>query len=205
MKLDIVNINNDVTGQVDLQQEIFGLEPQADILYKVIHWQLAKRRAGTHQVKERGDVSGSTRKIYKQKGTGRARHGAIRGAQFRGGGIIFGPHFRDHGYKLNKKVRKLGLKFALSSKLKDVQLSILDSLNLATPKTAELKSSLSKFNAKSILIIDNKVNDNARNSCANLHTVNVLPVEGMNVYDIVRHEKVLITVDALNAIKERLA
>ncbi|AIF81732.1 50S ribosomal protein L4 [endosymbiont of Acanthamoeba sp. UWC8] len=205
MKLDIINLNNDITGQIDLHPEIFGLEPQEDILYKIIHWQLAKRRAGTHQVKERGDVRGSTRKIYKQKGTGKARHGAIRGAQFRGGGIIFGPHFRSHEYKINKKVRKLGLKFALSSKLKEVHLTIMDEFNLSSHKTADLKQKLGNFNAKSILIIDNNVNENVKKSCANIHTINVLPVAGINVYDIIRHEKLIITVDALNAIKERLA
>ncbi|RZI45560.1 50S ribosomal protein L4 [Rickettsiales endosymbiont of Peranema trichophorum] len=207
IKVNVGNLKGEVSGQVGLCSAIFGLEPCKSLLYKVIHWQLAKRRSGTHQVKERGDVAGSTRKIYRQKGTGGARHGGIRAAQFRGGGIIFGPHFRSHGYKLNKKVRSLGLKFALSSKFSSEQLFVLDKMALEAPRTSLLLNALKNLRAgveESVLIVDVNINDNIRASSANLVGVDVLPVVGLNVYDIVRHKHLIITTEALNAIEQRL-
>jgi large subunit ribosomal protein L4 len=204
MKLEVLNLDNKKVGEAELNASLFGHEERADILYRVIHWQMAKRRAGTHSVKERGDVSGSTRKIYRQKGTGGARHGGIRGAQFRGGGIIFGPVVRDHGYKLNKKVRKLALKIALSMKLRSNSLVIVDSLQMDSHKTAVMKKKISALGCDSALFIDKEVNANFKLSISNLHKVDILPQEALNILDIVSHEKVVMTLDALKTIEARL-
>ncbi len=206
MKVDIINWNKKKVGELDLNPSVFAAPLRSDILSRVIHWQLAKRRAGTHAVKERGDVEGSTRKIYKQKGTGGARHGARKGAQFRGGGIIFGPVVRDHGYSLPKKVRKLGLKVALSSKLASNQLYVIDSLDMAQPKTAELVKAFGQFDTPSALFIDTKnVNDSFLKASSNIHTIDFLFDVGANVYDIVRKNTLFVTKDAIAALEARLA
>lgn len=211
MKVDVINWSKEKVGQLDLNPSVFAAPLRSDILARVIHWQQAKRRAGTHAVKERGDVSGSTRKIYKQKGTGGARHGARKGAQFRGGGIIFGPVVRDHGYSLPKKVRKLGLKVALSSKMAANQLHVMDSLSLGAPKTADLLKNLNGLDVQSALFIDVKKAD-GENSCdnflkasSNIHTVDFLFEVGANVYDIVRKNTLFLTKDAVAALEARLA
>lgn len=215
MKVDVVNWNKKKVGELELNPSVFAAPLRSDILARVIHWQQAKRRAGTHAVKERGDVSGSTRKIYKQKGTGGARHGARKGAQFRGGGIIFGPVVRDHGYSLPKKVRKLGLKVALSSKMASNQLFVMDSLSMEQAKTTALVKNLSNFDVQTALFIDtkkmsseglaSKENTDFLKASSNVHTVDFLFDVGANVYDIVRKNTLFLTKDAIAALEARLA
>jgi large subunit ribosomal protein L4 len=205
MKLNVLNWKNESSGEVSLNKEIFAKDERLDIIHRVVVWQLARKRAGTHAVKGRSDVKSSTRKIYSQKGTGRARHGAKSAPQFRGGGVVFGPQVRSHEYSLNKKVRKLGLKLALSMKVKDKALIILDDAKMSAPKTAELKNSLSVLNVRSGLIIDQSVDANLKKSASNLPKIKTLEVEGLNVWDIVRHDKLLLTKEALKKIEERLA
>lgn len=204
MKVDIYSVAKERVGEISLSPSIFGCERRLDILHEVVTWQLAKRRLGTHQTKEVDAINASTRKIYAQKGTGRARHGSVKAPQFRGGATIFGPHVRDHGFKLNKKVRKLGLKIALSSKLSLAEFFVLDGFNVESGKTKDLVKILSNFNAKSVLIIDSHVNSEVARAASNLHKVDVLPVAGLNVYDILNHKAVLITAAAIKSIEERL-
>jgi large subunit ribosomal protein L4 len=207
MKTNVIDINGKPAGNIELSESVFGLDSRPDILHRVVLWQLAKRRAGTHAVKERGDVSGSTKKIVRQKGSGGARHGSKRGAQFRGGGIIFGPVVRDHGYDLPKKVRKLGLKVALSEKLRAGSLMVIKSLELGDCKTKTAKDHLKNLNldVNKTLFIDNEaVNENFFKATLNLHNVDVLPQIGANVYDIMRKDMVILTVDAIKTLEERL-
>jgi len=204
MKVDIYSVAKERMGEISLSPSIFGCEYRADILHEVVTWQLAKRRLGTHQTKEVDAITASTRKIYAQKGTGRARHGSVKAPQFRGGATVFGPHVRDHGFKLNKKVRKLGLKVALSSKLSATELFVLDSINIESGKTKDLLKVLGNFDAKSVLIIDSNVSSATAKAAANLYKVDVLPVEGLNVYDILNHKALFVTADAIKSIEERL-
>lgn len=210
MKVEVINWSSQKVGDLELNPGIFGLEAREDILARVIHWQLAKRRSGNHAVKERGDVEGSTRKIYKQKGTGGARHGARKGAQFRGGGIIFGPVVRDHGYKLPKKIRALGLKIALSTKASENNLKVIDSLEIAGGKTADLTKKLDAMNLGSTLFIDVKKQDDAQDhsflrASSNIHTVDFLYDVGANVYDIMKKHTLVLTQDAVKALEARLS
>ncbi len=203
MKLKVVNQNAKAVGDIELDDQIYGLAPREDILARVVAWQLAKRRSGNHKTKVRSEVSGSTRKIYKQKGTGNARHGARRGAQFRKGGIIFGPVVRSHEYDLPKKVRKLGLRMALSAKAQAGNLIIIDSLMAAEPKVN--KQIAAAFHSSSMLFVANdSVDVNFACSISNIIGLDVLPQIGANVYDIVRKEKIIITSDAAKALEERL-
>ncbi|MCX7338699.1 MAG: 50S ribosomal protein L4 [Alphaproteobacteria bacterium] len=205
MKIKVLDRENKEVGEIELDDQVFGIESRADILSRVVTWQLARRQAGTHSVKERGDVRGSTRKIYKQKGTGGARHGSKRGAQFRGGGIIFGPVVRDHGYDLQKKVRKLGLKMALSEKARTGNLFVFDQLSLAESKTRLALQMFDCFSATSALLIDGEqVNENMRNAVSNLEHLNILPQIGANVYDILRNDKLVISVEGVKALEARL-
>ncbi len=205
MKVSILNKQNKAAGELELDDLVFGLDPRSDILSRVVTWQLAKRQAGTHQVKERGEVRGTTKKMYKQKGTGGARHGSKRGAQFRGGGIIFGPVYRSHAFSLPKKIRQLGLKMALSEKLKQGNLIIVDDLSLNNAKTKDALKRFEGLNGASALLIDGeKVNDNMRNAIANLDILDILPQIGANVYDIMRKDKLIMTVDAIKIIEARL-
>ena len=205
MELAVRNLDSKEVGKVVLNQDIFGLEIQTDILYRVVHWQLAKRRSGCHKTKQRAEVSYSTRKIYRQKGTGQARHGSRKAPIFIGGGIVFGPVVRSHEYNLNKKVRKLGLKNALSLKFREESIIVLENARLEASKTAEFAQKIKNFDAKSALIVDSEVDNNLRLSSANIHNVNILPVCGLNVYDILKHQKLIVSVDALQKIEERLA
>lgn len=206
MKVDIINLDKKKVGEMELNPEVFAAPLRGDILSRVVHWQLAKRRSGTHAVKERGDVAGSTRKIYKQKGTGGARHGARKGAQFRKGGIIFGPVVRSHAYNLPKKVRQLGLRVALSSKLAANQLYIVDSLAMDTPKTAQLVKAFSQFDIASALFIGTKEsNENFLKASANIHTIDFLLDAGANVYDIIRKNALFLTREAVASLEARLA
>ena len=206
MRVDIVNWDKKKTGEVELNPSVFAAPIRADILSRVIHWQLAKRRAGTHKTKEIGDVQGSTKKIYKQKGTGGARHGSKRGPQFRGGAVIFGPVVRDHGYSLPKKIRKLGLKVALSSKLAANQLFVVENLNLDDGKTKALRSTLETFELKNALFIDtHEVDEGFLRASSNLHHVDFLFEVGTNVYDIMRKQTLFLTKAAVAALEARLA
>lgn len=203
MKLKVVNQSAKAVGDIELDDLIYGLTPREDILARVVAWQLAKRRSGNHKTKVRSEVSGSTRKIYKQKGTGSARHGARRGAQFRKGGIIFGPVVRSHEYDLPKKVRKLGLRMALSAKAQAGNLIIIDNLMMAEPKIN--KEIAATFHSASMLFVANdSVDVNFARSISNIVGLDVLPQIGANVYDIVRKEKVVMTSDAAKALEERL-
>lgn len=206
MKAPVYDLQGKQCSEVDLPESIFGVEARGDIIARLVRWQLAKRRAGTHDVKERGEVAGSTKKIVKQKGSGGARHGSKRGAQFRGGGIIFGPTPRDHSFDLPKKVRKLGLKMALSDKMASGKLRIVKDFGLADCKTKTLLSVAEKLEIGSkVLFIDSaSVDVNLKRSASNIIGMDVLPQIGANVYDIVRKDQLVLTVDALNALGERL-
>lgn len=204
MKVDIFTLDNKVQGSIELSKEVFEIAPRGDILSRVVNWQLAKRRAGTHSTKVISEISGTTKKPFAQKGTGRARQGSLRSPQMRGGATIFGPVVRDHGYFLLKKVRALGLKMALSSKLADKKLVIIDTEKLSSPKTKELKTKLDSFGWKKVLFIaGEKVDDNFALACKNLIKVDALPACGANVYDILNHETLVITKDGVEALTKR--
>jgi large subunit ribosomal protein L4 len=204
MKVDVTTLEAKKAGTVDLADEVFGLEPRADILHRMVRYQLLKRQAGTHHAKDRSLVSGRREKMYKQKGTGRARHGNKTVPQFRGGGKAFGPVPRSHAIELPKKVRALALKHALSAKAKAQALIILDSAELAEPKTKALKAQFAALGLASALIIDGKeVNANFSLAARNIPQIDVLPVQGLNVYDILRRDKLVLTKAALDAISER--
>ena len=206
MKIDIITLDNGASGrQAELPDEIFGAPPRADIMARVVHWQQARRRAGTHKVKGMGEVSGTTRKPYKQKGTGNARQGSLRAPQFRTGGAVHGPVVRDHGYDLPKKVRRLGLISALSQKQADGKLVVLDEATARAPRTKELAARLKLLGWHSALIIDHEVDVNLALASANIRGVDVLPTRGANVYDILRHDVLAITSAAIHGLTARLS
>ena len=205
MQVEVKNLAAEAVGSIELNELIFGVEPRQDILHRVVNWQLAKRRAGTHKVKSRAEIQRTGAKMYKQKGTGRARHGSRRVNIFRGGGVVFGPVVRDHGYDLPKKVRALGLKCALSAKAKDGKLLVLDEAKLESPKTKALKGALDKLGLASALVITGpEVESNFALALRNLPHFDVLPAQGLNVYDILRRDMLVLTRDALGKIEERL-
>jgi large subunit ribosomal protein L4 len=205
MKSKVVTLDNKTAGDIDLDDAVFGAEVRKDILARMVNYQLAKRRAGTHKAKTRSDVSGTTRKPFRQKGTGRARQGSIRAAQFRGGGIIFGPVVRDHGHSLPKKVRKLALKSALSSKQADGKLIILDEVKLADAKTKALVEKLGKLGLSNALIVGGKeIDGNFARAARNIAMIDVLPTQGANVYDILRRDTLVLTREAVETLEARL-
>ncbi len=204
MKLDIHNFDAEAAGSAELPDEIFGIAPRKDIMARVVHWQLSKRRSGNHKTKGMGEVSGTTRKPFKQKGTGNARQGSLRAPQFRTGGVVHGPVVRDHGYSLNKKVRRLGLLSALSQKAADGKLVILDAVG-AVDKTKDVAAKVKKFGWASALIVDATVNENFLRASRNVHGLDILPVIGANVYDILQHDFLVITQAGIDGLKERLA
>ncbi|MBM3570543.1 MAG: 50S ribosomal protein L4 [Alphaproteobacteria bacterium] len=205
MKAKIYTLDKGEAGEIDLADEIFAVAPRRDILHRVVTWQLAKRRAGTQSTKTVAMVQGSTRKIYKQKGTGRARHGQIRAAQFRKGGVALGPLPRSHAIDLPKKIRRLGLKCALSAKAAEGKLVVVDSLK-TEPKTKALKGRLDKFGFKSALFIDGAaVEDSFARAVRNLDGFDALPTVGANVYDILRRDGLVLTKAAVEGLKERLS
>jgi large subunit ribosomal protein L4 len=204
MKLDVYDFDANAAGSAELPDEIFAVAPRADIMARVIHWQLAKRRSGNHKVKGMGEVSGTTRKPFKQKGTGNARQGSLRAPQFRTGGVVHGPVVRDHGYSLNKKVRRLGLLSALSQKAAAGKLVILDAVG-AVEKTKDVAARVKKFGWRSALIVDAAVEEKFLLASRNVHGLDILPVVGANVYDIVQHDVLVITKAAIDGLKERLA
>ena len=204
MKVTVKNLDAADVGAIELDEAIFGVDVRADLLSRLVHWQLAKRRSGNHKTKGVSEIAGTTKKPYKQKGTGRARQGSLRSPQFRGGATIFGPVVRDHGYDLPKKVRKLGLKTALASKLKDEKLIVLDEAKLTEPKTKALKAQLEKLGVTSALIVDGAVDENLKKAAANLIGIDVLPQIGANVYDILRRDTLVLTKNAVEALEARL-
>ena len=206
MQWDVVNLESETVGTVDLADGVFGLEARPDILARAVTWQLAKRRAGTHSTKTRGEVARTGKKPYRQKGTGRARQGSTKGPHMRGGGIVFGPRPRDHAIDLPKKVRKLALRTALSAKRAAGELVVLDKAELGEAKTRLLASQLSKLGWSKPLVIDaEKPETNFARAARNLVGIDVLPSIGANVYDILRHETLVLTRSAVEKLTERLA
>ncbi|MBQ2844658.1 MAG: 50S ribosomal protein L4 [Alphaproteobacteria bacterium] len=206
MQLDIINFDGKKVGSVELTDGIFGLEPRADILHRVVTWQRAKQRAGTHAVKSVSDVAGSGKKAFKQKKTGNARQGERYNVHMRGGGVVHGPVVRDHSIDLPKKIRSLGLKMALSSKLKDGSLIVIDSEKLESAKTNAFAKQLKKLDIASALFVGAaELDENFKKSAANIVNIDVLPTIGLNVLDILNHEKLVLTADAVKAIEARLA
>ncbi|MDR0631922.1 MAG: 50S ribosomal protein L4 [Holosporaceae bacterium] len=205
MKLEVIKLDGSAGGNIELSDAVFGIEPRKECLADVVRWQLAKRQAGTHSVKGRSDVSRTTKKLYRQKGTGNARHGAKTANIFIGGGIVFGPTPRSHEFKINKKVRQLALKSLLSIKLKENNIIVCEDLNIKDGKTKSLLESLNKLNLSSALFVDAGTDcENFRNACSNLYKIDVLPVVGLNIYDGLRHEKIVLTKSAVASIQERL-
>ena len=206
MQLDIINFDGKKVGSVELTDSIFGLDPRADILHRVVTWQRAKQRAGTHAVKTVSDVQGSGKKAFKQKKTGNARQGERYNVHMRGGGVVHGPVVRDHSIDLPKKIRSLGLKMALSSKIKDGSLVVIDSEKLAAAKTNAFAKQLKKLEIVSALFVGaDQLDENFKKSAANIANIDVLPTMGLNVLDILKHEKLVLTADAVKAIEARLA
>ena len=205
MQVPVITLDNGSAGDIELPEALFGAEPRADIMARVVHWQLAKRRAGTHKVKGMGEVSGTTKKPYRQKGTGNARQGSLRAPQYRTGGVVHGPVVRDHGYSLNKKVRRLGLISALSQKAKDGKLVVLDTA-VAGPdaKTGAMAKQLKALGWKSALVVDATVEVNFDRAVRNLPGMQAMPTIGANVYDILNHDVLAVTRAGVEALKERL-
>ena len=204
MQLEVKTLDAKKAGTVDLSDDIFGLEPRKDILHRCVRYQLAKRQAGTHATQGRTDVRGTQQKMYKQKGTGNARHGNKKVPQFRGGANAFGPSPRSHAHGLNKKFRSLGLRHALSAKAKAEELVILKDTGAGESKTKTLKAQLSKLGLDKALVIDGaEVNENFSRAAANIPNIDILPVQGINVYDILRREKLVLTTAAIEALEAR--
>ena len=203
MDFEIKTLDNGSAGSIGLSDEFFMATPRVDIMARVVQWQLARRRAGTHKVKGMGEVSGTTKKPYKQKGTGNARQGSLRSPQFRTGGAVHGPVVRDHGYDLPKKVRRLGLISALSQKRAEGRLVVLDAATGST-RTGELAKKLKLLGWRSALIVDGTVEEGFLRAARNLPKIDVLPCIGLNVYDILNHEVLAITRAGLEGLTRRL-
>jgi len=206
MQVDVINFDGKSVGKVDLADQVFAIEPRADILHRVVTWQRAKSRAGTHAVKTVSDVAGSGKKAFKQKKTGNARQGERYNVHMRGGGVVHGPVVRDHSIDLPKKIRSLGLKMALSSKVKDGNLVVIDSEKLSAAKTGALAKQLKKLNLDSALFVGaDALDTNFQKSAANIPNIDALPTIGLNVLDILNHDKLVLTADAVKAVEARLA
>jgi len=205
MRLTVQTLDNEEVGDIELADEVFGLPVRQDILARVVNWQLAKRRAGTHKTKGISEIQGTTRKPYKQKGTGRARQGSLRSPQYRGGARIFGPVVRSHGFDLQKKVRRLGLKTALSAKQSEGKLVVIDAARIDDSKTKALRTCLETLGWDSVLIIDGpKVDQSLARAARNLPRVDVLPQQGANVYDILHRDRLVLTREAVRHLEARL-
>jgi len=205
VKLTVRNLDNQEVGDIELADDVFGLPVRRDILARVVNWQLAKRRAGTHKAKGVSDISGTSKKPYKQKGTGRARQGSLRSPQFRGGAVIFGPVVRSHEFDLQKKVRRLGLKTALSAKQAEGKLIVIDNATVTEAKTRALRDRFAAFGWESVLIIDGaELNEGFARAARNLPRVDVLPQQGANVYDILRRDTLVLTRAAAEQLEARL-
>ena len=203
MQVEITTLDQGTAGSAELPDDIFATKPRADIMARVVHWQLAKRRSGNHKVKGLSEVSGTTKKPYRQKGTGNARQGSLRAPQFRGGGAVHGPVVRSHEYRLNKKVRRLGLISALSQKAAEGKLIILDVAS-GPEKTGELARKFKALGWSSALIVDNVVDAGFLRASRNIHGVDVLPTVGANVYDILKHDVLAITTAGVAGLTARL-
>jgi large subunit ribosomal protein L4 len=207
MKLDVIKLDGGKGGSIELPDDIFGIEDiRGDILQRCVTWQLAKRRAGTHKIQVRNEVSRTGKKMYKQKGTGGARHGSRRAAQFVGGAKAHGPVVRSHAFDLPKKVRAMALRHALSSKAQAGALIVLDAATAADPKTAGLRASLEKIGVINALVIAGaQIDNNFKLAARNIPNVDVLPNAGLNVYDVLRRHTLVLTKDAVEAIQQRLS
>jgi large subunit ribosomal protein L4 len=204
MKIDVTSIGGDAAGSLELDDAIFGLEPRQDLIARMVRWQLAKRQAGTHKTLTRAEIHRTGKKMYKQKGTGGARHGSARVPQFRGGGRAMGPVVRSHEHDLPKKVRALALRHALSAKARDGAIVVWENAEIAEPKTKALRASFDKASLTNALIIDGAaVQDNFAKAARSIPHIDVLPVQGVNVYDIIRREKLVLTKAAIDALEAR--
>lgn len=206
MKMDVLSADGAAAGSIELNESIFGLEPRPDLLHRMVRYQLAKRQAGTHDVKNRSEISRTTKKMYKQKGTGGARHGSQRANIFRGGGRAFGPTPRSHAHDLPKKVRALALRHALSAKAKDGGIVVWEDAKVADAKTKALISNFDKQGLTSALIVDGaEPQDDFYLAARNIPNIDVLPVQGINVYDILRRDKLVLTKAAIEALEARFS
>ena len=204
MELKVTTLDGEASGSVTVSDAIFGLEPRTDLIQRCVVWQLAKRQRGTHEVKNRAEINRTGKKMYRQKGTGSARHGSARVNLFRGGGRSFGPHTRSHAIALPKKVRALALKHALSAKAKDDRIVVIEALSVKEAKTKALSSQFAKLGLFNALIIDSaEVADDVRMAARNLPNIDVLPVAGINVYDVLRRHKLVLTRAAVDALEAR--
>lgn len=202
--VDVFNQQREKVGSLDLDVAVFGSEVKLHLLHAVVRYQLAKRRSGNHRVKQRSEVSGGGRKPWKQKGSGRARQGSTRSPQWRGGGVVFGPTPRNHGFKLNKKVRILALRSALSKRVADGAVVVLDDMKLAEVKTKSVVEFLSRFEMKDMLFVTSVRDEVIEKSARNLPNVTVVPFEGLNVYDVLRRTNLVMTRAAVDAVATRL-
>ena len=205
MKAKVLTLDAGDAGEIDLADDIFGLEPRTDLIHRVVVWQLAKRRAGTHKTKTRGEVNRTTKKVYRQKGTGSARHGARSAPLYVGGGKAMAPVVRSHEFDLPKKVRAAALRHALSAKAKDSKLVVLDSAALDQVKTNALAKRLGKLGEGHILVVDGAFDEKFAKSARNLAKVSLLAVDGLNVYDVLRRDTLIVTKSGIKAIEARLA
>ena len=204
MLVDVVDIQKKKVGEVDLVDGVFAVEVKSHLLHAAVRYQLAKRRAGTHKVRNRTAVRGGGRKPFKQKGTGRARAGTIRAAQWRGGGVVFGPTPRSYAFSLNKKERAYAICSALTTRALAGAVTVIDSIELAAPKTKEMVALLGRFELGNVLVVDDKSNATLALACRNLPNVTVVPAEGVNVYDILRREHLVLTKTSAEALGQRL-
>lgn len=204
MKADVLNMDNKKSGSIDLADDVFGLEPRADILHRCVVYQLAKRQQGTHKAQERNEVTMTSKKFGRQKGSGGARHGNRAAPQFRGGGKAHGPRVRSHAIELPKRVRRLALKHALSSKQADGSLVIIDEAKLEEAKTKNVVAAFAKLNIDNALIVDVEVDESFGRAARNIPGVDLLPVVGANVYDILRKDKLVLTKSAVEGLEARL-
>lgn len=205
MKAKVLTLDAGDAGEIELNDAIFGLEPRADLMHRVVVWQLAKRRAGTHKTKTRGEVNRTTKKVYRQKGTGSARHGARSAPLYVGGGKAMAPVVRSHAYDLPKKVRTTALKHALSAKVKESKLVILDAAQVDSVKTNAVAKKLGKLAEGNVLLVDGAFDEKFALSARNLERVSLLPADGLNVYDVLRRDTLIVTKSAIKAIEERLS
>jgi len=205
MKCDVISLDNKKSGSIDLDEAVFGVDVRSDLMARTVNWQLAKRRGGNHKVKGRSEVAATKAKPFRQKGTGRARQGTTVATQMRGGGVVFGPHVRDHSIDVPKKVRKLALKSALSSKQADGKLIVIDTASLKDGKTKELAAKLDKLGWSNALVIDGAaVDEKFSRAARNVIGLDVLPSQGANVYDILRRDTLVLTKDGVEKLVERL-
>jgi len=204
MKVDVKTLENKKVGDIDLSDDIFGLEPRADVLHRMVNWQLAKRRCGNHKTKDISEVSGTGKKPFAQKGGGRARKGSLRVNAHRGGGVTFGPVVRTHNIDMPKSYRKFALKIALSSKLADGKLVILDEAKSKTGKTKDMVKILSGLGFKSAIFVDEEFEENFIRSIRNIPNMEMLPEKGINVYDILHRDVLVLTKGALAKLEAKL-